>query len=405
MRPQPYQPTGRVTLIVDALAKPESSEAVQTLIGALGGRVISETERLIGEPPTRSRRLRCADGGEIILHDGAVVAVLLHFAPTDPTMRPAQLADWLPGTSNESTYTDLKQILQSPWLFSNGARCFELEGGYLRLVTRGYSQVLDRVAFDAENPKGRWWPELDDCAACSDLIVRLQAPGAGAPARENNPPTMHLERTIDALAAAIADKRLSPVESRVPLGDVLALRDSGLMSVIESQASSRSCSRVVCLTLQRDETPALRYVEHDAATWRQFEAAPPVEQWGSPERIAAEPEPMRYVDHEPGTWFLVERGGGLFLDARYSYSALIDDSALILIDENESAAYREGGHEYLTTLAHDIHNSAPYREESKYRERDLFRGEGSKEYRNLVRAAIAEHTWVAEQLRKADQVD
>ena len=127
---------------------------------------------------------------------------------------------------------------------------------------------------------------------------------------------------------------------------------------------------MVCLTLQRDETPALSYVEHDAATWRQFEAAPPVEQWGSPERIAAEPEPMRYVDHEPGTWFLVERGDELFLDARYSYSALIDDSALILLDENESAAYREGGHEYLTTLAHDIHNSAPYREESKYRERE-----------------------------------
>ncbi len=110
---------------------------------------------------------------------------------------------------------------------------------------------------------------------------------------------------------------------------------------------------------------------------------------------------MRYVDHEPGTWFLVERGDELFLDARYSYSALIDDSALILLDENETAAYREGGHEYLTTLAHDIHNSAPYREESKYRERDLFRGEGSKEYRNLVRAAIAEHTWVAEQRRAA----
>lgn len=401
MRPQPYQPTGRVTLIVDALAKPESNEAVQTLIGALGGRVISETERLIGEPPTRSRRLRFADGGEIILHDGAVVAVLLHFAPTDPTMRPAQLADWLPGTSNESTYTDLKEILQSPWLFSNGARCFELEGGYLRLVTRGYSQVLDRVVFDAESPKGRWWPERDDCAACSDLIVRLQAPSAGDPALDGAPAPMHLERTIDALAAAIADKRLSPVESRLPLGDVLVLRDSGLMSVIESQASCRSCSRLLCLTLQRGEAPALSYVEHDAAIWRQFEAAPPVEQWGSPERIAAEPEPMRYVDHEPGTWFLVERGDELFLDARYSYSALIDDSALILLDENETAAYREGGHEYLTTLAHDIHNSAPYREESKYRERDLFRGEGSKEYRNLVRAAIAEHTWVAEQRRAA----
>jgi hypothetical protein len=44
---------------------------------------------------------------------------------------------------------------------------------------------------------------------------------------------------------------------------------------------------------------------------------------------------MRYVDHEPAAWFLVEDDGIHYLDARYSYSALIDDSALIRLDDTE----------------------------------------------------------------------
>ena len=109
---------------------------------------------------------------------------------------------------------------------------------------------------------------------------------------------------------------------------------------------------------------------------------------------------MRYVDHEPGMWFLVEQHGDLFLDARYSYSAMIDDSALIRLDAAEVRAYRAGGHDYLTDLARGIHHSAPYRAESRYYARDLYgRDEDGRGLRDAVRAAIADNTWAAERKR------
>ena len=389
MRPTPYQSTGRLLLIVDALAQGEESDAVRALVDAFGGTPDSITERLVGEPPLRSRRLRFGSGGEIVLHDDAVVAVLLWLSPGAEGRRVTQLAEWLPGTTNASTFDDFKAILQSPWHFGGEARCFVLQDGYLRLAPRGHSAEFSALAFTAEDPKFQCRPEDDDCPSCSELLVR----------RDDG--TMHLEKTIDALSAATAEKHLSAVDSRVALGDMRALHSSGLMRIIESQFLCRNCHRYLCLTLQDDAAPAFTYTVHDVATWRPFEAVPSIEQWASAERIAAEPVPMRYVDHEPGAWFLVERNGELFLDARYSYGSIVDDSALIPLDEAETSAYREGGHDYLTALARGVHNSAPYREESQYRARDLFRGEHSKQYRSLVRAAIVEHTWIAEQRRKA----
>lgn len=112
---------------------------------------------------------------------------------------------------------------------------------------------------------------------------------------------------------------------------------------------------------------------------------------------------MRYVDHEPGAWFLVEDAGILYLDARYSYSAIIDDSALVRLDASELRAYEAGGHTYLSELAQGIHHSAPYREESHYHARDLYRGADGTALRDAVSAAIAHHTWAAEQRRRGDQ--
>lgn len=109
---------------------------------------------------------------------------------------------------------------------------------------------------------------------------------------------------------------------------------------------------------------------------------------------------MKYVDHEPGTWFLVEEDGILYLDARYSYSAVIDDSALVRLSDAEITAYRDGGHAYLTDLARRIHHSAPYRDDSKFYSRNLFRGPDGSRLRDAVAAAIAEHAWEAEQRRR-----
>lgn len=105
---------------------------------------------------------------------------------------------------------------------------------------------------------------------------------------------------------------------------------------------------------------------------------------------------LRYLDHEPSVWFLLGQGDDLYLDARYSYSALIDDSALIRLDESEVAAYRAGGHDYLTRLARQIHMSAPYTKESPYHDRDLHRRPDGPT-RDEVSAAIINHTWLAEQ--------
>ncbi|SMQ67681.1 hypothetical protein SAMN06295909_1811 [Plantibacter sp. VKM Ac-1784] len=109
---------------------------------------------------------------------------------------------------------------------------------------------------------------------------------------------------------------------------------------------------------------------------------------------------MRYVDHEPGMWFLVEQERSLYLDARYSYSVLIDDSALIRLNDTELAAYLAGDHDALSDLAGRVHNSAPYRSESPFFSRDLYRTADGTQYREAVSAAIADHTWITEQRRK-----
>lgn len=97
---------------------------------------------------------------------------------------------------------------------------------------------------------------------------------------------------------------------------------------------------------------------------------------------------IEIVDEEPGLWFLVSIDGELHLDARYSYSAIIDDSALLRLDDGELAQYREGGHAYLSELAGRVHMSAPYRAESPYFARDLHRQTGGAELRTAITAVI-----------------
>ena len=54
----------------------------------------------------------------------------------------------------------------------------------------------------------------------------------------------------------------------------------------------------------------------------------------------------------------------------------------------------------LSDLATRVHNSAPYRPESQFFSRDLYRTADGAQYREAVSAAIADHTWIAEQRRK-----
>ena len=108
---------------------------------------------------------------------------------------------------------------------------------------------------------------------------------------------------------------------------------------------------------------------------------------------------MKYLDHNPGQWFLLEWQGALYLDYRYSYSAIIDDSALMKLSDEECRQYKAHGRTYLSDLATAAHNSGPYRKESSFYARNLYRGTNSKELRAAVSVAVVDHTWAAEQRR------
>lgn len=81
---------------------------------------------------------------------------------------------------------------------------------------------------------------------------------------------------------------------------------------------------------------------------------------------------MKVIDCENQLWFLFEHQGKLLLDCNCNHSAF-GYSYMIELNAKELAAYKEGGHVYLSTLAHDIHESAPILEKSnsQYKGRDL----------------------------------
>ncbi|SDD77533.1 hypothetical protein SAMN05216270_107173 [Glycomyces harbinensis] len=382
-------------MILEALCLSEEDPAVRRLAGAFGGGPATVRERLVGEPARRSRRLRFASGGEIIVHDAAVVAVLLHLAPTPGAPRGLDLSDWIDGADNDATLDDLKKALEAPRHFAGmGTPYFTLDGGYARADfkdRRGWNDAgnLLGITVTVEQPGLACGPDDDDCPACADLLVRTSGSGGG----------VDVDATADALTAALTAGLLTEDAHWVKLADLRPLHASGLMERVECQLTCTACRRIICFTLFRDSSATFGYHVLNDAMRRPLEAIPPVEQWGEEARIAQEDDAMRYVDHEPGAWFLVEKQGGLFLDARYSYNTMLDDSALIRLDETELKSYRARGRDAISALAKRLADNAPYKEESPFHQRDLFRGPGGKQYREAVTAAIVNHTWLAQQRR------
>lgn len=389
---QTWRTGTRLPLAVDALARDASDPAVERLRTAFGGDPVAVEERLVGEPPRRSRRLRFASGGELLLQDGVVAAVTFHVVPVPGVSRGLDVTAWLGAT--DDTLDALHAAIGTRRGFGGiGTPYFVLDEAYARCDyrdRRGWKEPgnLRAVTVSLEQPGRDRQPDADFCPACGDLLER------------GPDDALDLEATVTALAAAVAAGHVTEDAHWVPLADVLPLAASGLMERVEAQLTCPTCGTVLCLVLRRGSDPAVVRTSRNEAMRHPMGAIPPVEEWGDAARVAAARDALRYVDHEPGRWFLVAAGGDLLLDARYVVSNMADDSALVLLDEGEVAAYREQGHDYLTALAARLHDDGPHREASAFRGRDLYRGPDARRLRSEVTAAIRDHTWLAAQRQR-----
>ncbi|WP_147918134.1 hypothetical protein [Ruania zhangjianzhongii] len=388
---------GWLPVILNALGQPETSTAVGELVDAFELPPVEIWEKTAGAPVRQVRRLLFDSGGEIVLHNDAVAAVLLHLLPTGNATRGVHLAHWIAGSRNDASLDDLAKALRSPARTAPEAMpYFSVDGGYLQPTFKpGHpwrkKGGLLRVTITPTNPGRTALPKDDDCPTCRRLLVRNDDFRGG----------VDVDATIRELTSNQAVGLLTEDATRVRLADLRPLYDSGLMERVESQLTCKSCKRIICFTLARDSAPTFDYYTWSAAVMRPRDPIPPVEQWGDAARIVQAEDELHYVDHARSGWFLLSRRADLYLDARYSYSGIIDDSVLIRLDESECEAYRTGGRDYLSDLAMRMHNSSPFQEKSPYYARDLYRGPDGTRYRREVSAAVADHTWMAERRRNA----
>lgn len=380
----------RLPMLLDALGAGEEHPAVLRLVDALGGAPASVDERLVDEPGHVSRRLSYASGGEIVLHDDVVVAVVLNVRPTPFAPHGCTLREWVAGVGNDATLDDLRAAVGGRPGFVHRDAYFERDGGYVRCSfdEEGWRSPghLTHVTVTIAHPGRTCQPDDDICSTCGDAVVRHAHTG-----------DMDLDATVDALAAAVTAQQLTEGASLVPLADLRMLQAAGLMERVESQLTCTRCRRVVCLTTYRDRAATLVHAVYGEAMQRPMEAIPPVEQWGDADRVAAAAHAMRYVDHHTGLWSLVEHESGLYLQSRYWRNQMVDASCLIRLDESEVEGYRAGGHEYLSRLARRIDGDHPWDDESHYGRRNINRDPHSSQLAQEVDRALVNHTWLAEQ--------
>ncbi|MBT2584474.1 hypothetical protein [Arthrobacter sp. ISL-95] len=362
----------------------------------------------MGQPAYQSRRLQFASGAEVILQDDAVVATVLHAAPTDFAAHGFDLPEWIPGLNSGATLEDLKKAIDAPRYRTGMA--FDMDGAYAVpnfKNNRGWNDPgnLLSITLTVEAPGRSCRPEDDNCPVCSDVLVRNSDSdgdqnGATGSATEGSAAGMDVERTIAALSSAVSAGLIKESLHWVPLADLRPLYASGLMERAESQLTCTQCRRIICLTLFRASAPTFVYAVMDEARRRPLEKIPPVEQWGDASRLAKDRKAMHYVDHHPSAWFLVEQQGELFLQARYWLNSMVDSDVLLRLEPDELEAYRSGGKDFLSDLAQRIDKSRPHTEESPYFHRDLYRGPDSAALAKSFAAAIVNHTWIAEQRRR-----
>lgn len=386
--------TDRMGVALAALGRPEHDPAAARLTAVLGGEPRQVRARRVGEPARHAVRWEFGSGAVLHLSDGQIVAVGLPVATGDAG-EGVDVGAWIAGVDAGATLDDLSQALGARPKFAGLKQpYFALGDGFLRCDFRdgpGWKEPgnLVGLSLSAGQPGLSIRPEDEDCPTCSELLVR------------DDPGAVDVPGTTAALADAVAAGGLREDPHWVPLADLVPLHTSGLMERVESQLTCTTCRRIICFTLVRDGSPTFGYHVLDEARRHPLGPIPPVELWGDADRVAAAAQAARYVDHEPGLCFLVARQGELLLQARYVISSMIDDSALIRLDEDETEAYRAGGHDYLVQLARTIHDGSPHRETSPFHDRDLFRGPDRERWRAEVSAAIRNHTWLAQQRQRA----
>lgn len=384
----------RLQLLLDVLGAGEDHPTVRELVDLLGGTPATTDERLVDEPAHVSRRLSFASGGEVVLHDGAVVAVLLHVRPTPFARTGIDLRHWIGLAGRRATLDGLAKAVDARPRFGGRYAYFERDGGFVRCIFEGRWREpgnLVELAVTLDQPGRACQPDDDTCSVCGDLPVR----GAASDG-------LVVDATIAALQRRRDDGLLTETYSPAPLADLRLLHRSGLMERVESQLECSACRRISALTLHREGPATFVHVMYDEARRRPMEAIPPVEQWGDASRIAAAKEAMRYLDHRPGSWFLArDPDGDLYLESRYVRSSMVDGSCLVRLDAAEVEGYETGGAEYLDDLARRIDGSRPWSQDSPFGRRNLHLDRGAADLVAEFTTAVRDHRWVAEQRQAA----
>ncbi|MET9921952.1 hypothetical protein ABZZ04_33515 [Streptomyces sp. NPDC006435] len=349
----------------DALLMAEHDDAVRRVIDLLGSNpVISEFE--VGAPAHHDRYLTFGSGGEIMLRDGVVTAVLFHVRPGETAPSGfTGLGTLIPGLSRDASKSQVEEALGKPITGRTGPSSTHSIGhGFVKVFYDGWAPKdepghLKLIQMTAEDTYAGTDPADERCPGCAGTLIRAaSAPGG-----------VDVDATIAVLRAGVAVGRLRRAHNRVALDDMLRLHGSGLMERVETRLRCTICHRNIFFALHRDADPTFEYVSLDDASRRTPERVPPVEQWGDAARIAREAQRPERIATDGNSWVLYAVGEQLFLNARCWYSA-VDGSRLIRMDAAETRQYERDGEAYLSRLQEAI-NRTWTSSEDPWRSRDL----------------------------------
>ncbi|MEU0135711.1 hypothetical protein ABZ172_17035 [Streptomyces sp. NPDC006296] len=363
----------------DALLRAEDDTAVRRVIDLLGSDPVV-SDFLVGAPAHRDRHLTFASGGEIMLRDGEVRAILFHIRPTETAPHGfTGLGTLIPGLSPDASRSQVIASLGDPITGRTGRHTtHSVGGGFVKVFYDAWAgknapNHLKLVQLTADDTYATIDPADERCPGCADLLVRTAPEPAGAEAHAD----VDVDATIAALRGAVAAGGLRQAYHRVALGDLRSLHDSGLMEHVEAQLGCTLCHRYLCFALHRDADPTFAYLSLNDTYRRTPEPVPPVEQWGDTARIAREAQRPEQIATDGNSWILFARGEQLFMNARCWYSA-VEGSRLIRLEAAEVRQYERDGEAYLSRLQETI-NRTWTSDDDPWRARDLTRSGMSNE--------------------------